>query len=331
MMKYQEYYWPSVFLIIGSNYFSILGGLFQIDLLAREYRNINVMMSVSKLLITLIWLYVIQMDSVAFIWAALIAQVMVIIPMAKRLNLGILIPQGKYRKDTMSFFHTFLRYGFPLIGWYIGTTVLNLTDRYMLDYFRTSREVGIYSANFTIAVQALALVCNPLFFAVQPLLLNEVEVNDDKKIMEGRVSYFTRIFILIAVPFGAYFSIYRNEVSTIILGEQFAQGSIIIPILVIGFFAWNLGLYGQLCCQVDKRTNHMFYFVVVAAVANFVLNLFFTPKCGFIGASVSTTLGFFIYTALLYLSSFKHTRWILPWNTLMKVALANTCFSFSFC
>ena len=262
-----------------------------------------------------------QRDPVAFIWAALIAQVLVIIPMGKRLHLGNLITLGKYRKDMMPFFHTFLSYGFPLIGWYIGTIVLNLTDRYILDYFATSHEVGIYSANFTIAVQALALICNPIFFAFQPLLLNYAEENDDKKMIESRISYFTRIFILIAFPFGAYFSIYRNEISTIILGEEFAKGSMIIPILVTGFFAWNLGLYGQLCCQIDKRTNHMFYSVMIAAAANFVLNLLFIPRFGFIGASVSTAFGFIIYTALIYLSSFKHTRWILPWYTLIKAAL----------
>ena len=308
-------------MIIRSNYFSILGGVYQIDLLAREYRNINIWMSGLKLLFTLICLYVFQRDSVAFISAALIAQVLVMISMGKRLHLGNFITLGKYRKNRITFFQTFLLYGFPLIGWYIGTIILNLTDRYMLDYFTTSYEVGIYSANFTIAVQALALICNPLFFAFQPLLLNYAEENHDKKILESRISYYTRIFILIAFSFGAYFSIYRNEISTIILGEEFAKGSMIIPILVTGFFAWNLGLYGQLCCQIDKRTNHMFYSVMIAAVANFVLNLLLIPRFGFIGASVSTAFGFIIYTALIYLSSFKHTRWILPWYTLIKAAL----------
>lgn len=319
LLNYQKYYWPSVCLIISSNYFSVLSGLFQIDLLAREYRNINVMMSVVKLFITLLWLYIIQLNSVAFIWAACLAQVMVMIPMVKRLHLGMLLPQREFHKERMSFFHTFLCYGFPLVGWYIGTTVLNLTDRYMLDYFHTSREVGIYSANFTIAVQALALICNPLYFAAQPLLMNESEVTNDKRSIEAGISSFTRLFILIAFPFGAYFSIYRNEVSTIILGEQFAQGSVIIPILVIGFFAWNLGLYGQLCCQIDNRTKQMFYFVVIAAIANFMFNLISIPRWGYIGASISTTLGFLIYTALLYFSTFKkQTRWILPWRTLLK-------------
>ena len=65
----------------------------------------------------------------------------------------------------------------------------------------------------------------------------------------------------------------------------------------------------------------MFYSVMIAAAANFILNLLFIPRFGFIGASVSTAFGFIIYTALIYLSSFKHTRWILPWYTLIKAAL----------
>ena len=72
----------------------------------------------------------------------------------------------------------------------------------------------------------------------------------------------------------------------------------------------------------------MFYFVVVAALANFIFNLFFIPAYGFIGASISTTLGFFIYTALLYISSFKHTKWIIPWKTLIKVGILTVILAF---
>ena len=104
LIKYQEYYLPAVLMIVGSNYFAVLGGVYQIDLLTREYRNYNIWMSGLKLLFTLICLYVFQRDPVAFIWAALIAQVLVIIPMGKRLHLGNLITLGKYRKDMMPFF-----------------------------------------------------------------------------------------------------------------------------------------------------------------------------------------------------------------------------------
>jgi O-antigen/teichoic acid export membrane protein len=124
---------------------------------------------------------------------------------------------------------------------------------------------------------------------------------------------------MIAMPFGVYFSIYCSEVSELLLGAQFTKGAIIIPILIFGFFAWNIGLYGQLTYQIAKRTKEMFYFVVVAAIVNFVLNLYFIPKWGFIGAAISTTIGFIVYSGLLYLFSKRFIKWKIPWKTLLMI------------
>jgi O-antigen/teichoic acid export membrane protein len=315
---YKSYYIPSVLSIVCSVYFMVLASVFQIDLLSKKNRNLNVINALGRLPITLLLLYFVSNTPEQFLWGTVLMQLMMLYPMLRHIEAERYFSFskkdfGKYRP----FIQTFFVYGFPLIGWYIGTTILNLTDRYMIQIFRGSHEVGIYSANFTIAVQALALVCNPFFFAIQPMVMNQSDGTKEK--LEHSISKYTKIYIMLAIPFGIYFSIFRNEISTFLLGNQFTIGASIIPILVVGFFFWNLGLYGQLCCQVDKRTSHMFYFVMIAAVINVLFNLYFIPAYGFIGAAISTSIGFMIYTILIYLSSFKHTKWNIPWFTLVKI------------
>jgi O-antigen/teichoic acid export membrane protein len=319
--NFKNYYIPSVVSIVLSIYFMVLGSVYQIDLLSQKFRNLNVINALGKLPITFLLLYVISFTPEQFIWGTILMQLFLLYPMLRHIE-GWKNPLSFSNKDKTQYkgyVRTFFIYGFPLIGWYIGTTILNLTDRYMIQIFRGSHEVGIYSANFTIAVQALALICNPFFFAIQPMVLNQADVSREK--MEHSISKYTRIYILLSIPFGIYFSIFRNEVSAFLLGEQFVVGATIIPILIAGFFFWNLGLYGQLCCQVDKRTSHMFYFVVIAAMINIVLNLFFIPRFGFNGAAISTGVGFIVYSLLLYLSSFKHTKWEIPWLAMVKIIL----------
>ncbi len=317
---YHSYYWSSVLLIISSIYFMVLSGIYQVDLQAKQFRNLNVFQSVLKLILSIVFVMYIQFNAVSFIWAALFAQIVVIVPMLRYVETPKMFQRLQANQQSfLDFTKKFVAYGFPLIGWYIGTTIMNLTDRFMIEYFRSSHEVGIYSANFTIAVQAIALICNPLFFAIQPILMNEIQEHGAKEHVESRISKFTHLFIIVAMPFGVYFSIYRKEISELLLGSQFTSGAIIIPILIFGFFAWNIGLYGQLTYQIAKRTKEMFYFVVAAAIVNFVLNLYFIPKWGFIGAAISTTIGFFVYSALLYLYSFNFIKWNIPWLTLLKV------------
>jgi O-antigen/teichoic acid export membrane protein len=322
LIAYQGYYWSSVFLIISSIYFMVLGGVYQADLQSKQFRNLNVIQSLMKLAIIFILVLYIQFTPVSFIWGTLVAQILLTIPMLRYVETQkMFVPLKAAKESFIEFVKKFWKYGFPLIGWYIGTTVMNLTDRFMIEYFRSSHEVGIYSANFTIAVQAIALICNPLFFAIQPIMMNEIQQHSNKEHIEQRISGFTHLFIIIAMPFGVYFSIYRNEVSELLLGNQFTNGAIIIPILIFGFFAWNIGLYGQLTYQIAKRTKEMFYFVVVAAILNFVLNLYFIPNWGFIGAAISTTIGFIVYSGLLFIFSIKFIKWKIPWMALLKVTL----------
>ncbi|MEH7076641.1 lipopolysaccharide biosynthesis protein [Neobacillus drentensis] len=322
LVRYQSYYWSSSLLIISSIYFMVLGGVYQADLRAKPFRNLNVLQSILKLVLILILVLSISSDPNSFIWGAFFAQFLVTIPMGRYVeSQKMFIPLSNSKQSFKEFTLKFLKYGFPLIGWYIGTTIMNLTDRFMIEYFRTANEVGIYSANFTIAVQAIALICNPLFFAIQPMIMNEIQENYHKEQIEGRISGYTRLFIIISIPFGVYFSIYSHEVSQILLGVQFTKGSIIIPILIFGFFAWNMGLYGQLTYQISKRTKEMFYFVVLAAISNFLLNLYFIPKWGFIGAAISTSIGFVIYCGLLYYFSIPFIKWKIPWRTLINVSL----------
>ncbi|WML58587.1 oligosaccharide flippase family protein [Neobacillus sp. PS2-9] len=322
MRPYQPYYWSSVLLVISSVYFMSLGSVYQVDLQSKQYRNLNVMQSLLKLVMTFVMVMYLQTKAVSFIWATLFAQIVVSIPMLRYVNtIDLFKPLNASKHSFINFVKKFWSYGFPLIGWYIGTTIMNLTDRFMIEYFRSPHEVGIYSANFTIAVQAIALICNPLFFAIQPLLMNEIQEQDDKGHIEARISKFTHLFLIVSLPFGVYFSIYRNEVSALLLGPQFTSGALIIPILIFGFFAWNMGLYGQLTYQIGKRTKEMFYFVTIAALTNFVLNLFFIPKWGFLGASISTTIGFIVYSALLYIFSINYIKWEIPWITFLKVSV----------
>nr|WP_263324732.1 lipopolysaccharide biosynthesis protein [Neobacillus sp. Marseille-Q6967] len=316
-----HYYWPSVFLVVTSLYFMVLSAVYQADLKAKNLRNLNVFQSVSRFGIIMILVMILPVGPAGFIWGTVIAQLVVLAPMlryvkAQKVFLGI--PAASRFSD---FSRKFWKYGFPLIGWYIGTTVLNLTDRFLLEYFRTSDEVGIYSANFTIAVQAIALLCNPLYFAAQPLMMKEVQEQRDQAWMEKRILHFTTLFIMVAVPLAVYFSIFRVEVSEILLGEKFTSGAVVIPVLILGFFAWNLGLYGQLTYQIAERTKSMFYFVTAAAVCNVVLNLFLIPSWGLMGAAVSTTTGFIVYSLLLYRYSHRSIKWEIPWKILVLVTL----------
>ncbi|MBB6176077.1 O-antigen/teichoic acid export membrane protein [Anoxybacillus tengchongensis] len=315
---YRMYYWSAVLSIISAIVFTICGSVYQIDLKTKEYRNLYVWQSFLKLPLIFVWFMVAPVNPIAFIVVPAILQLIFSIPMMNYIK--FIESFCTIFKDWRLFFDFVLgwvRYGFPLIGWYIGTTVLNLTDRYMMEYFRTSREVGIYSANFTIAVQSLALVCNPLFFAIQSLTMNEAtHVRQDE--IERRIREYTRLYVMIVVPFGGYFSVFRTEVSTILLGKEFSQGASAIPILIIGFFFWNLALYGQLCYQIVQKTNVMFYFVAIAAFVNFTANVYLIPTLGTNGAALATSFSFLLYACLLYFASFRYMRWRVPWASLWK-------------
>lgn len=328
--EYQRFYWPSVGCILTSFWFTNLCYILIADLRPATYSLFIASNSILAFGIALLWIFLIQRDVMGIIYGLLFSDAILLMPLF--LSTRFLYREENRNKEELdestynlsAFAKKFAFYGFPMIGWFAGVLVLNMSDRYLIQLFRGSAEVGIYSSNYTIAISIFGLICAPLGYASHALLLKAgVSRNANKQQIQRMVTAFSRYYLLLAIPVLTFMIVCAKDISSILLGADYRKGYIVIPIILLGCLAWNLSMYGQKGHELEERTRTMFIYVAICALVNIILNLFFIPWLGYVGAAITTLIGFSLYPILIYYNSRKGIAWKIPWRSLLTISVAS--------
>ncbi|MEH7544834.1 oligosaccharide flippase family protein [Neobacillus vireti] len=312
-------YWSSCLLIWVQILFNIGLVVFQSDLKANTYRTYQLINGVGKFLFSLFIIFLLYKNIISIVWATSISMLIIIYPIYR--NSGLLFVRSRksdYKKDFINFLNKMFSYGFPMIGWFLGNSILGLSDRYILKMFRGSQEVGIYSANYSLVSMGLGLICGPLLTAAHPVIMNYAN-NGNKEDVQKTITNFSKLFLSITIPLSFYISFNRSFIVEILLGSKFQEGSIIVPITLVGIFIWNFAMYGHKGHEITGKTKTMMLYVFLSVIINITLNLLLIPRYGYIGAAVGTLLANASYPILIYYSSSRTIKWIIPWNYLFSI------------
>ena len=66
----------------------------------------------------------------------------------------------------------------------------------------------------------------------------------------------------------------------------------------------------------------MLGYVLICAATNVMLNLYFIPHYGYLGAAVTTLVSFLLYPVLVYFGTRRDIAWRIPWKSMGKIGLA---------
>lgn len=186
-----------------------------------------------------------------------------------------------YKKEYWRFC---LKYSTPIIIHALSNTILNQSDRVMIQSMQGYETVGIYSLayNFgTILVIIYGALNNswiPFYFAY----LKDSKIEELKK----RSNYYAELFVVLAIGF-----LYLHpEVFRMYASEEYWIGGDIIPVILLGFvmmflysFAVNYEFY-------YKKSKFMAILSMISAIINIILNYFMIGKWGMLGAAIATTI-----------------------------------------
>ncbi|MFP7470592.1 oligosaccharide flippase family protein [Niallia taxi] len=318
-------FWCTVFLILLQGLLKIGLVLFQSDLEVASYRYYQLVNSVVKFGLSIILVYFVYKNIISIFVATIISIAVILIPIFKKTQLiskDYILP--KKDREYTEFLRSFINYGFPMIGWFIGTSLLNLVDKYMIGFFRGNVEVGIYSANSSIVFFGFGLLSGPLLSAAHPIIMNSVsEKGINKEQFQNTIESFSRIFLITMVPVSFFITIFRADIATLLLGSSYRDGADIIPIILFGFMAWHFSLYGHKVHEIYGKTKQMVSYVVIAVVVNIIFNFLLIPTYGYMGATIATFLGYITYPIAIYISSRKLITWKIPWKSLIRISVAS--------
>jgi O-antigen/teichoic acid export membrane protein len=155
---------------------------------------------------------------------------------------------------------------------------------FMLGYFATSKDVGIYGA----VDRVIPLINLPLISlnSIFPPMISELYGKKDFVKIESLYKVETKWAISLGLPFFLVLSIFARPIMSI-FGAGFAEGAIALIILSAAqMIIVTAGSQGQVLMMTGNQNltliNNAFF-----AFTNIVLNYFLIPRYGILGAAVA--------------------------------------------
>lgn len=214
-------------------------------------------------------------------------------------------------------------YGLPLIGIACSSMILSSSDRYVIEYFCGSSQVGIYSAGYKIAESSIILFVYFLMTVSFPSLIDSYEkagINEAVKLMK----YYLSIYVIILIPVVFGISFLRREITSVLFHKSFYDSNAVLPWVLSGVFFMGMSMFFNKGFELKEKTRALFLLIGSSAVLNIVLNLVFVPFWGIVGAAVSTSLAYLVGLIASILFGRRLINWEFPVVTLFKAMVSGT-------
>lgn len=286
--------WLLVLFYFAYSTFQVLSGL----LVSRRYVVSANLISLSAITIKLLAMVTLYYLGVRNYTAILIGNFI-----ADTLLAAVIVGILKIRLDFKSVQYTaiksFMAYGYPLIGLSFTMMIMSLSDRFIIRYYFTEAEVGIYTANYSVASSAFTLLTVGLMRAVYPNILAQFQKGD--QVATGHLLFQSiRLYLLIAVPAAFGLWMISQGVSEFVLDKAYVEGAMIIGYVAFGMSFLGLSEYASKPFELTKKTKTIFFISIAGALLNIVLNILFIPQYGYAVAALTTAIAYGFHSFLMF-------------------------------
>lgn len=180
-----------------------------------------------------------------------------------------------------------LKYSYPLVFSGLLTTILVLSDRYILKYYYTLGDVGVYSLAYKISnIIKICITTSFLQSYVISYFREMTDVKSSDRFLVKSLTYFLYISVYLSL-----FMVYFGKEILVVLtsgNEDYWQAYVLLPFLLIAVVLGGLSQISSMPMRREKHTKLLSICGVSAAVLNIILNFVFIPHWGAYGAVVST-------------------------------------------
>lgn len=201
------------------------------------------------------------------------------------------------------------KFSLPLFIGSIFAVFIEVVDRYFIDYYLDTSEVGIYSFSYRIAL-VMNLFVISFRTAWAPRAINNYRggnySDDFGKIFTKLITSTLLVFIIVSLFVGDLFEIKISGFE--IFNDSYRPGIEIIPVVLFSYIFSGLSGFYSVYPFVAGKSKHFLISDVSALIINVVLNILFIPAFGIIGAAAATLAGLSFNTIYLWLVSRNHIK-----------------------
>jgi O-antigen/teichoic acid export membrane protein len=309
-----------IIVFIVTSCFQVLIDFCRADRKISCYSASMVWKSISSIGFGILLVMVFDFDVSGLLWGTIVSCA-IAIPFLWNISLGK-VPL-RVKNFTINLTSEMAKYGIPLVAGNLAAWVLSLSDRYVLAFFLSSTEVGIYSASYSISENSIMLIATLFSATSASMVFNIWEKEGEKKSREF-VSLITRYYLLVGIPAVVGLSVLAKPLVSILTEQKYQEGYTIIPLVVSG--AFFLGLQQRFFpgFAFYKKTQFVMLSIILSGLLNLGLNFLLIPKFGYRAAAVTTLMSYAFLLILIVVLSRRFFIWEFPYKTLRNVACASS-------
>ena len=218
------------------------------------------------------------------------------------------------------------QFGLPIVISNLAYRVVQVGDHYLISIMLGILFVGYYAPaySFGFMLNMVTLPVGMILPAVLAKFFAEQKIEEIKQYLAQTFKY--TFFILIPAVFGL--GTLSKQLLTIFSTEDIAIHSYkVLPIIATSFlFFASYGIFAQIL-YLFKKTMMTGILWVGAAILNIVLNVFFIPTFGIVGAAFATLFSYGALCIATWIWSWRYLSFSLPWQALGKSLIASILMS----
>jgi O-antigen/teichoic acid export membrane protein len=189
-------------------------------------------------------------------------------------------------------------FGAPLILFEFSSILLGMGDRFIIQAYWSERELGFYTAAFSLAWQIASVYTFPVDMAVVPMYTNLYE-REGPDAARAFLVRGTRLYYLCALPVIAGLWAVREDIIVVFASAKYRAAQSVLPVLIAGFLVFGARAFLGAGLFLAKRSRLTALVALGGALLNIVLNLVLVPRYGIDGSAVATSLGMLLTTVAL--------------------------------
>ncbi|MFW5455015.1 lipopolysaccharide biosynthesis protein [Thioalkalivibrio sulfidiphilus] len=202
-----------------------------------------------------------------------------------------------------------LRFGGPLSATFVLAGIMGFADRYMLAWLQDTAAAGHYAAAYDLTQKVIVTLMMVVNLSGYPLLL-KAQAEGNAAVFQQRIRQTLSGLLLIGLPVTLMFVTMPGLIASVLLGAAFQREAVtILPWLALAaLFEGMTVYYFYLSFQLRQHTWHQVWIVGAAAGLNILLNLWWIPIHGVLGAAWATIAANLLAIGLSFMISRRELR-----------------------
>jgi O-antigen/teichoic acid export membrane protein len=281
---------------------------------AKRYVGIQLSITLMRIGLILWFIIVLHKGVVAILTAYLISAVFLLV-----LLLSHLKPRIGFR-FSVSEARKMLDFGFPLMIAGLWGFMSTYIDRYILNYYASLTEVGIYTLAYQLAMIISLIIIYPFKFIWAPAFLSV----KDRPFMNDFCARILTYLLMTSGFLALLLSLLAGDFIHFFTRPEYLAACPLIPILVFTYFIWSSRSVIEVAMVLKRKTKFIALLHLLGAFINIVLNLILIPRYHITGAAWATAVSFTTILLIDYFYNQRLRKIPYEWGRIGKILLIIT-------